>query len=147
MCPSICRIVRLARSYHKACMPQNRTLTCFRELKKRHVPSYLRRCFAATVIVVALAAIPYLAHAGAAHEYFMVSVQVISRCELTLPGTHLPARRLMLSCTRGSGYQVLLDGRPLEAGAGSGRSKVLQWVGNEPRNDGLGRVQWLTILY
>lgn len=108
---------------------------------------FIVRFIAATVMTVMLAGLPYLAYAGDLNGYFTVSVHVINRCQLTLPSTRSQTERFTLACTRDTGYRVLMEGRQIEVGAGTGRSEVLQLTRTIPKDIGAGGVQWLTILY
>lgn len=89
-------------------------------------------------------------HATTGRAAFTVSVQVVAHCNLDDSSALLQADRLALTCTRGTGYQILVDGQPAAAGADGGIPRILplSGTGRAARNPTrvAGR-HWITILY
>lgn len=81
---------------------------------------------------------------------FTVSVQVIAHCNLNASRALLQADKLALTCTPGTGYQILVDGQPAVAGADSGVPRILPLSGTHRSALHHARVagtHWITILY
>lgn len=81
---------------------------------------------------------------------FAVSVQVVANCRLEPTGSLPRASVLQVACPRGTGYQILWDGRAIGAGRDGGVAPIqLPVTAGAVAASGAPAAQlhWLTILY
>lgn len=103
------------------------------------------------MVVTVLVMLPAVnGYAGNRSAQFNVSVRVIASCHWSLPNVRPSAAKLVMSCSRGSGYQIRVDQRLLTTGVGSDVVPV------SPQGNSHGpallpgqtpQVHWLTILF